>query len=76
MDKPWPPHLPASSIRFARPTSRLEACATFYRDVLGLRALAEFREQDGWAVWSVDGPRTPIGRGEGRWPSPTPMAGW
>jgi catechol 2,3-dioxygenase-like lactoylglutathione lyase family enzyme len=48
MDSGWPPHLPASSIRFARPTARLEACAAFYRDMLGLQVLAEFREHDGY----------------------------
>jgi catechol 2,3-dioxygenase-like lactoylglutathione lyase family enzyme len=44
----WPPHLPATSVRFARPTARLEACAAFYRDVLGLPVLAEFRGHDGY----------------------------
>jgi catechol 2,3-dioxygenase-like lactoylglutathione lyase family enzyme len=48
MDTSWPPHLPATSVRFARPTARLEACASFYRDVLGLEVLAEFRDHDGY----------------------------
>lgn len=48
MDEVWPPHLPASSVRFARPTARLEACAAFYRDALGLLVLAEFRDHDGY----------------------------
>jgi catechol 2,3-dioxygenase-like lactoylglutathione lyase family enzyme len=44
----WPPHLPARSFRFARPTARLEACARFYRDVVGLEVLAEFTGHDGY----------------------------
>ncbi len=40
MDTAWPPHLPATSVRFARPS--------FYRDVLGLAVLAEFRDHDGY----------------------------
>src|SRR5262245_28979979 len=48
MDVVWPPHLPASTVRFARPTTRLEACAAFYRDALGLEVLAEFHDHDGY----------------------------
>ncbi len=48
MDTAWPRHLPATSVRFARPTTRLEACARFYRDVLGLEVLAEFRDHEGY----------------------------
>jgi catechol 2,3-dioxygenase-like lactoylglutathione lyase family enzyme len=48
MDVVWPPHLPASTVRFARPTARLEACAAFYRDALGLEVLAEFHDHDGY----------------------------
>ncbi len=48
MNTSWPPHLPASSVRFARPTTRLEACASFYRDMLGLEVLAEFKDHDGY----------------------------
>jgi len=44
----WPSHLAASAVRFARPTARLDACVEFYRDVLGLGVLAEFRNHDGY----------------------------
>lgn len=44
----WPAHLPARSVRFARPTSRLDACVAFYRDVLALAVLAEFRGHAGY----------------------------
>lgn len=45
----WPPHLPATTVRFARPTTRLAACAWFYRDALGLDVLAEFHDHDGYS---------------------------
>lgn len=32
----WPPHLPVTSVRIARPTARLEACTTFYRDQVSM----------------------------------------
>lgn len=45
----WSPHLPATTVRFARPTTRLAACASFYRDALGLEVLAEFHDHDGYS---------------------------
>ena len=48
MDVAWRPHLPASTVRFARPTTRLEACAAFYHDALGLEVLAEFHDHAGY----------------------------
>ena len=45
---PWPESLPAGGVRFARPTARLRACVEFYRDLLGLRVLAEFHDHDGY----------------------------
>ncbi len=48
MDAAWPSHLPATTVRFARPTTQLEACAAFYRDTLGLAVLAEFHDHDGY----------------------------
>lgn len=44
----WPSHLPVATVRFARPTARLEECSRFYRDVLGLKLIAEFSGHDGY----------------------------
>lgn len=48
MNTNWPAHLPATSVRFARPTTRLDACTAFYRDALGIPVLAEFRGHAGY----------------------------
>lgn len=45
----WPSQLPAGSVRFARPTLRLAECTAFYRDVLGLSVLFEFRDHAGYS---------------------------
>jgi GNAT superfamily N-acetyltransferase len=37
-----------SAVRFARPTRQLEACATFYRDLLGFELLATFDGHAGY----------------------------
>ncbi len=37
-----------AQVRFARPTTRLDAVLAFYRDGLGLRKLGEFRDHDGY----------------------------
>jgi catechol 2,3-dioxygenase-like lactoylglutathione lyase family enzyme len=48
MGHKWPGHLPVGAVRFARPTARLAQCLHFYRDVLGLAVLAEFRGHSGY----------------------------
>ena len=45
----WPSQLPAGSVRLARPTLRLAECTAFYRDVLGLSVLFEFRDHAGYS---------------------------
>jgi len=44
----WPDHLPVMQVRFARPTSALEAVAEFYRDCLGLEELYRFEDHAGY----------------------------
>ncbi|MBV9142572.1 MAG: VOC family protein [Pseudonocardiales bacterium] len=48
MEHEWPVHLPVGAVRFVRPTAQLAQCLHFYRDVLGLAVLAEFRGHDGY----------------------------
>jgi catechol 2,3-dioxygenase-like lactoylglutathione lyase family enzyme len=48
MEHQWPAHLPVGAVRFARPTTQLAQCLHFYRDVLGLAVLAEFRDHSGY----------------------------
>jgi GNAT superfamily N-acetyltransferase len=44
----WPDDPPVAAVRFARATHALEDCLSFYRDLLGLHVLAEFRDHDGY----------------------------
>ena len=44
----WPPELPVLRVRWARPTDRLEACVTFYRDGIGLQELGRFEGHAGY----------------------------
>jgi len=44
----WPPALPVAQVRLARPTDRLEAVTSFYRDALGLPELSRFRNHAGY----------------------------
>jgi catechol 2,3-dioxygenase-like lactoylglutathione lyase family enzyme len=44
----WAAHLPVTQLRFARPTSRLEAVVHFYRDCLGLDELSPFEDHAGY----------------------------
>ena len=52
----WPEHLDVGAVRFARPTARFEEILVFYRDVLGLPVLAEWRDHAGYdgAVFGHD----------------------
>ena len=44
----WPERLPVRQVRVARPTDRLEAVVSFYRDGLGLAELFRFDDHDGY----------------------------
>jgi hypothetical protein len=44
----WAAHLPVRQLRFARPTSRLEAVVHFYRVCLGLEELYRFEDHAGY----------------------------
>jgi catechol 2,3-dioxygenase-like lactoylglutathione lyase family enzyme len=44
----WPDHLPVGAVRFARPTAHYDESLSFYRDVLGLPILAQWRDHDGY----------------------------
>jgi catechol 2,3-dioxygenase-like lactoylglutathione lyase family enzyme len=44
----WPAHLQVAQLRFARPTSRLEAAVHFYRECLGLEELCRFEDHAGY----------------------------
>jgi catechol 2,3-dioxygenase-like lactoylglutathione lyase family enzyme len=45
----WPENLPVRQVRVARPTDRLEAVTSFYRDGLGLAELFRFEDHDGYS---------------------------
>lgn len=44
----WPAHLDVGAVRFARPTARYDDVLAFYRDLLGLPVLAEWRGHAGY----------------------------
>jgi catechol 2,3-dioxygenase-like lactoylglutathione lyase family enzyme len=44
----WPPELPVSAVRIARPTDRLDQVVHFYRDALGLPEIGRFAAHDGY----------------------------
>jgi catechol 2,3-dioxygenase-like lactoylglutathione lyase family enzyme len=44
----WPEHLPVTQVRFARPTTSLDAALHFYRDCLGLAELSRFADHAGY----------------------------
>lgn len=43
----WPSHLPVGSLRFVRSSVHYEATIEFYRDLVGLPVIDEFRESYG-----------------------------
>jgi catechol 2,3-dioxygenase-like lactoylglutathione lyase family enzyme len=49
-------------VRFARPTDRLDECLAFYRDLVGLPVLAEFRGHAGYdgAVFGLPDSRSQL----------------
>lgn len=44
----WPDDLPVAAVRFTRAADALDECLLFYRDLLGLDVLFEFRDHDGY----------------------------
>lgn len=59
----WPAHLAVGAVRFARPTARYDEVVVFYRDVVGLPVLGQWRGDEGHAGY--DGvlfglPGTPV----------------
>ena len=44
----WPAHLDVGAVRFARPTANYDAVVTFYRDIVGLPVLAQWRNHSGY----------------------------
>jgi GNAT superfamily N-acetyltransferase len=44
----WPEDLPVSAVRFARATRDVDDSLAFYRDLLGLEVLFDFRDHDGY----------------------------
>ncbi|MEV0945115.1 VOC family protein [Rhodococcus sp. NPDC049939] len=59
MSMPWPAHLAVGAVRFARPTAHYDDVLVFYRDVVGLPVLAEWRDHSGYdgAVFGLPGNR-------------------
>ena len=53
----WPENLPVRQVRVARPTDRLEAVTSFYRDGLGLAELFRFEDHDGYSGIMLGLPR-------------------
>jgi catechol 2,3-dioxygenase-like lactoylglutathione lyase family enzyme len=51
--------LASATLRVARATDRLEAVTAFYRDGLGFRTLAEFRDHDGFDGVVLGSPGAP-----------------
>ncbi|MGQ4414115.1 VOC family protein [Streptomyces sp. SAS_269] len=48
MTHSWPGHLDVGAVRFARPTAHYDDVVVFYRDVLGLPVLAQWRGHAGY----------------------------
>ncbi|MGU3433070.1 VOC family protein [Actinomycetes bacterium M1A6_2h] len=44
----WPAHLDVTTVRFARPTAHYDTVLTFYRDLLGLPVVAQWRNHSGY----------------------------
>lgn len=56
----WPAHLDVGAVRFARPTGRYDEVLVFYRDVLGLPVLAQWRGHRGYDGVVFGLPGTPV----------------
>ncbi|MET9363551.1 VOC family protein [Streptomyces sp. NPDC006632] len=60
MSHTWPSHLDVGAVRFARPTARYDDVLVFYRDVLGLPVLAQWRGHQGYDGVVLGLPGTPV----------------
>ncbi|MEJ1202898.1 MULTISPECIES: VOC family protein [unclassified Streptomyces] len=60
MSPTWPSHLDVGAVRFARPTAKYDEVIVFYRDVLGLPVLAEWRGHRGYDGVVLGLPGTPV----------------
>ncbi len=48
MSQSWPAHLDVGAVRFARPTANYDEVMVFYRDIVGLPVLAQWRDHSGY----------------------------
>lgn len=60
MDPDWPKHLDVGAVRFVRPTVDVDVALGFYRDVLGLAVLAQWRDHDGYDGAVIGLPGSPV----------------
>ncbi|MFG3251785.1 VOC family protein [Streptomyces sp. NPDC048187] len=60
MSSTWPSHLAVGAVRFARPTAKYDEVLHFYRDVLGLPVLAQWRDHHGYDGMVLGLPGTPV----------------
>lgn len=60
MSHSWPSHLQVGAVRFARPTAKYDEAMVFYRDVLGLPVLAQWRGHEGYDGIVLGLPDTPV----------------
>lgn len=47
-DSLWPEHLDVGAVRFARPTAKYDEVLKFYRDIVGLPVIAQWRDHSGY----------------------------
>ncbi|MGW1588245.1 VOC family protein [Streptomyces sp. NPDC002386] len=60
MTHSWPGHLDVGAVRFARPTAHYDDVVVFYRGVLGLPVLAQWRGHAGYDGIVLGLPGTPV----------------
>jgi catechol 2,3-dioxygenase-like lactoylglutathione lyase family enzyme len=60
MPHSWPSHLDVGAVRFTRPTAKYDDVLVFYRDVLGLPVLAEWRGHRDYDGVVLGLPGTPV----------------
>ncbi|MEU0072837.1 VOC family protein [Streptomyces sp. NPDC006332] len=60
MSHSWPAHLDVGAVRFARPTAKYDEVLVFYRDVVGLPILAEWRGHHGYDGVVLGLPGAPV----------------
>ncbi|WP_210729903.1 MULTISPECIES: hypothetical protein [unclassified Rhodococcus (in: high G+C Gram-positive bacteria)] len=60
MPPSWPARLDVGAVRFARPTANYEEVLVFYRDSVGLRVLAQWRNHSGYDGVAFGLPGAPV----------------